>query len=155
MTKISSPKDPAREPTYIHEMMQRLGIDPREGAAARLCMAHITAFHRCQTCPAKKACREWLDAMPPSVAVAPGFCPNDDILFELRVNQPGYASVAADHLACIANLARLVGEIDELLLRKPNDDPLVGELKSRKLRLCNEIQWLRRKPSQQACHIDS
>lgn len=91
----------------------------------------------------------------PSVAVAPRFCPNDDILFELRVNQPGYASVAVDHLACIANLERLVGEIDELLLRKPNDDPLVGELKSRKLRLCDEIEWLRRKPSQQACHIDS
>jgi len=152
---MSSPKDPVREPTYIYEMMQRLGIEPGEGAAARLSMAHITAFHRCQTCPAKKACREWLDAMPPSVTVAPRFCPNDDILFELRVNQPGYASVAVDHLACIANLERLVGEIDELLLRKPNDDPLVGELKSRKLRLGDEIEWLRRKPSQQACHIDS
>ena len=76
--------------------MQRLGIEPGAGVVPRLSLAHMTAFHRCQTCPAKKACREWLDSMPRSVANALSFCPNDDILFELRINHPGHASVAVD-----------------------------------------------------------
>jgi len=149
---MSSPKEPVHQPTYVYEMMRRLGIEPGEGVVPRLSMAYMTAFHRCQTCPAKEACREWLDSMPHSVVTAPKFCPNDDILFELRISQPGHASIAVDHLACIADLEHLVEEIDELLLRKVDDDPLVGELKSRKVRLCDEIEWLRRKPSQQTCH---
>jgi len=152
---MSSPKNSVRQPTYIYEMMRRLGIEPGEGVVPRLSMAYMTAFHRCETCPAKEACRDWLDSMPRSVSTAPNFCPNDDILFELRINQPGHASIAVDRLACIADLERLVGEIDELLLRKTDDDPLVSELKSRKVHLCDEIEWLRRKPSRQACHIDS
>jgi hypothetical protein len=110
MANMPSPKDLARQPTYLYEMMQRLGIEPGEGVVPRLSMAYMTAFHRCQTC---------------------------------------------DHHAYIADLERFVDEIDELLLQKADDDPLVGELKSRKVRLCDEIEWLRRKPSQQACHIDS
>ena len=152
---MPSPKDLARQPTYLYEMMQRLGIEPGEGVVPRLSMAYMTAFHRCQTCPVKEACREWLDSIPQSVAAAPSFCPNDDILFELRINQPGHARVPVDHHAYIADLERFVDEIDELLLQKADDDPLVGELKSRKVRLCDEIEWLRRKPSQQVCHIDS
>jgi len=93
--------------------------------------------------------------MPREVATAPSFCPNDDILFELRINRPGHASVAVDHHAYIADLERFVDEIDELLLKKADDDPLVGELKSRKMRLRDEIEWLRRKPSRQVCHIES
>ena len=151
---MSSPKDSARPPTYLYEMMQRLGIEPGGGVLPRLSMAYLTAFHRCQTCPVKKACREWLDCMPRSVATAPSFCPNDDILFELRINQPGHVGVV-DHHAHIADLERLVDEIDALLLQKANDDPLTGELKSRRGHLCDEIEWLRRKPSQRACHIDS
>jgi len=150
---MPSPKDSARQPTYVYEMMQRLGIEPGEDVVPRLSLAYMTAFHRCQTCPAKTACRQWLDCMPPSVVTAPSFCPNDDILFELRINQPGHAWVAVDHHACIADLERFVDEIDELLLEIVGDEPIVGELKSRRTRLCNEIEWLRRKPSQQACHI--
>jgi len=152
---MPSPKDAARQPTYLYEMMQRLGVEPGEGVVPRLSLAYMTAFHRCQTCPVKEACREWLDSMPRSVASAPSFCPNDDILFELRINQPGRASVAVDHHAYIADLERFVDEIDELVLQKADDDPLVIELKSRKVRLCDEIEWLRRKPSQQACYISS
>jgi hypothetical protein len=144
-----------RQRTYVSEMMQRLGIEPGEGAVPRLSLAYMTAVHRCETCQVKGACREWLDCMPRSVAMAPSFCPNDDILFELRINQPGHASVAVDHYAYIADLERFVDEIDELLVQKADDDPLVGELKSRKVRLCDEIGWLRRKPSQQACHKDT
>jgi len=152
---MPSSKDSARQPIYLYEMMQRLGIEPGEGAVPRLSLAYMTAFRRCQTCPAKEACREWLDSMPRSMASAPNFCPNDDILFELRINQPGHASVAVVHHAYIADLERFVDEIDELLLHKADDDPLVDELKSRKVRLRDEIEWLRRKPSQRVCHISS
>src|SRR5262249_13353880 len=155
VANMPSPKDSARQPTYLYEMIQRLGIEPGGDVVPRLSLAYMTAFHRYQTCPVKEACREWLDIMPRSVASAPNFCPNDDILFELRINQPGRASVAVDHHAYITDLERFVDEIDELLLHKANDDPLVGELKSRKVRLCDEIEWLRRKPSQQAYHIGS
>jgi hypothetical protein len=147
--------DSARQPTYLSEMMQRLGIEPGDGVVPRLSLAYMTAFHRCQSCPAKKACREWLDSMPRSVASAPSFCPNDDILFELRINRPGHTSVAVDHHAHIADLKRFIDEIDALLLQKADNDPLARELKSRRERLCDEIEWLRRKPSQQVCHIES
>lgn len=148
---MPGPKDLARQPPYIYEMMQRLGIEPGEAIVPHLSLAYMTAFHRCQSCPAKDACREWLDSMPRSVAFAPNFCPNDDILFELRTNQPNRASVAADHLAHITDLERFVAEIDELLLQKAEGDPLVSELNARKARLRDEIEWLRRKPSNQAC----
>ena len=146
-------KNSARQQTYLYEMMQRLGIEPGEGVVPRLSLAYMTAFHRCETCPAKEACREWLDSMPPSmVMAAPSFCPNDDVLFELRVNQPDGISIPVDHHAYISDLQCLVDEIDQLLAQKSDGDPLVGELRSRKVRLGDEIAWLRRKPSQQACH---
>ena len=135
-------------------MMQRLGIEPGEGILPRLSLSYATAFHRCEACPSKQACREWLDSMPRSVASAPDFCPSADILFELRNNQPGRASVAVEHHAYIADLERFADEIDTLLLQKSADDPMLAELRSRKSRLRDEIEWLRRKPSQKACHVD-
>jgi hypothetical protein len=138
-------KDSARQPTYLYEMMRRLGIEPGEGVVPRLSLTHMTAFHRCQACPTKEACREWLDCMPQSVATAPSFCPNNDILFELRINQPGHASVVVDQHACIADLERFVEEIEELVLQKADNDLLIVELKSRKTHLCVEIERLRRK----------
>jgi hypothetical protein len=92
----------------------------------------------------KQACREWLDSMPRSVVSAPRFCPNVDILFELAVNQPRLNPVVSprDH-AHIADLERLEDEIDDLLVQKPTDDPMIVELKGRKLRLQRQIEWLR------------
>ena len=144
-----------RSKTYLYEMMQRLGIELGEGVMPRHSLAYMTALHRCQICPVKKACREWLECMPRSVATAPSFCPNDDILFELRLNQPGQASITVNHHTYIADLEHVLDQIDDLLLQKPDGDPLVGELKKRKVRLCDEIEWLRRKPSQQACYVKS
>lgn len=131
-------------PTYISEMMERLGIDPGEGAVPRLSLSYVTAFHRCEACGDKQACREWLDSMPRSVVSAPRFCPNVDILFELAVNQPRLNPVVSprDH-AHIADLERLEDEIDDLLVQKPTDDPMIVELKGRKLRLQRQIEWLR------------
>jgi hypothetical protein len=70
-------------------MMQRLGIDPGAGVVPHLSVSYIAAFHRCETCPCKQACRDWLDSMPASVVLAPRFCPNIDIFLELQVDQPG------------------------------------------------------------------
>jgi Family of unknown function (DUF6455) len=83
-----------RQPTYLCEMLERLGLDPAEGAVPQFSLSHITAFHRCVACPSKPACRDWLDKMPSSVSFAPGFCPNTDILFELQVEHPGHAQPA-------------------------------------------------------------
>jgi hypothetical protein len=63
-------------------MMEHLGIDPGAGTISRLGLSYAAAFHRC-------ACREWLDRMRASVALAPRFCPNADIFFALRVDEPG------------------------------------------------------------------
>ena len=76
-------------PNHTVRMMQRLGIDPGGGVVPHLSLSHIAAFHRCEACAFKQACREWLDGAPASALVAPPFCPNADIFFELRVDQPG------------------------------------------------------------------
>jgi Family of unknown function (DUF6455) len=86
MTTMAEPAARHRQCTYICEMMQRLGIEPGGGVVARLGLSYATAHHRCETCPSKQACREWLDSMPAGVAFAPRFCPNGDILFELQVD---------------------------------------------------------------------
>ena len=102
---MAAPPACERHPTYIREMMERLGIEPGGGAAPSLGLSYATAFHRCEACPSKHACREWLDGMPRSVSFAPRFCPNADILFELEVNQPSLnhtrSHVDSDHVAKI------------------------------------------------------
>ena len=70
-------------------MMQRLGIEPGGGVVPHLSLSYIAAFHGCEVCPYKQACREWLDSAPASALLAPQFCPNADIFFELQVDQPG------------------------------------------------------------------
>jgi hypothetical protein len=83
-----------RQLTCICEMMERLGIEPGAGVVPRLSLSYTTAFHRCELCPSKQTCRDWLSRMPASVAFAPRFCPNADIFFELQVNQPGSSDSA-------------------------------------------------------------
>ena len=77
-----------RRPIYICEMMERLSIEPGGGVISRLGLSYATAFHRCESCPSKQACRDWLDSMPASVVFTPRFCPNADIFFELQADQP-------------------------------------------------------------------
>jgi hypothetical protein len=84
---MPSLKKSERQPTFIYEMMQRLGIEPGEVMLPRLGLVYMTAFHRCQSCQDKEACRKWLDSMPCSVANAPNFCPSEDILFELATSR--------------------------------------------------------------------
>lgn len=88
MAIMVSPALPECHRTYICEMMECLGIEPGGGVVPRLSLSYMTAFHRCEACPSKQACRTWLDELPQLVTFAPRFCPNGDILFELQVNQP-------------------------------------------------------------------
>ena len=81
---MPSPIADERQPTYILEMMQRLGIEPEGGAVARLGLSYAAAFQRCESCACKTACRAWIDKAPASPILAPRFCPNSDIFFELK-----------------------------------------------------------------------
>jgi hypothetical protein len=73
----------------FYEMMERLGIRQCEGALSRLSLRLGIALRRCESCPSKKDCREWLDQAPRRANFAPRFCKNADILFELQCEKPG------------------------------------------------------------------
>jgi hypothetical protein len=85
---MAAPAARERQLFCMCEMMERLGIEPGAGVVPRLSLSYAIALHRCEACPSKQACRNWLDGMPTSVAFAPCFCPNADIFFELQVDQP-------------------------------------------------------------------
>ena len=72
---------------YLREMMQRLDIDPAGAILPHVCLSYFTALHRCESCPCKRTCRDWLDEMPSAVSTPPRFCPSADILFELQVDR--------------------------------------------------------------------
>ena len=90
---MTAPAVPEHLPIFICEMMERLGIELGGGVMPRLSLSYATVLHRCEACPAKQVCRDWLDSLPTSVPLPPRFCPNADILFELQFDQPG-----SDHL---------------------------------------------------------
>ncbi len=136
------------QPIYLFEMMERLGIEPGGGVVPRLSLSYATAFHRCEACPSKQTCRDWLDRMPRSLVIAPSFCPNADILCELQIDRPisnhTRTDIASENImrghAYIGDLERLEAEIDEILICKSADDSSVADLKRRKLHLRNEIE---------------
>jgi hypothetical protein len=77
-----------RQPIYIREMMERLGIEPAGGVAPHLGLRYATALHHRDSCLSKEVCRNWLASSPASIELAPRFCESADILFELQVDQP-------------------------------------------------------------------
>ncbi len=125
---MAAPVARERQPIYICEMMERLGIEPGGGMAAHLGLSYTMALHRCEACLSTEACREWLGQMPKLVPLAPRFCPNADIFFELQVDQPRAHQqdifVPSPTLACpncgdFMRLARTVpklGALPELLV---------------------------------------
>jgi Family of unknown function (DUF6455) len=76
-----------RQSTYMREMMEHLGIEPG-GVVPRLALSYATALRRCEVCTSRRACRKWLDCRPASGGIAPSFCPNADIFFELQLYWP-------------------------------------------------------------------
>ena len=75
-------------PVCLAEMMQRLAIEPGGGVLPQLSLKYAAALHRCQSCSSTQACTEWLKSAPARAELAPPFCPNGDILFELQFDQP-------------------------------------------------------------------
>ncbi len=74
------------ETAYACRMMEALGIEPGGSVIPRLSLLYSAVFRRCQSCPSKKLCGEWLDLDAPA-SLPPRFCPNSDALFELRYRQ--------------------------------------------------------------------
>lgn len=72
---------------YLREMMVRLDIDPAGAILPQVSLSYFTALHRCETCPCKQACRDWLDQAPTAASAPPRFCPSADILFELQFDR--------------------------------------------------------------------
>jgi hypothetical protein len=77
-------RQPLRWPMYhrverrsvrMHEMMQRLDVDPAKLARLRGGDAYTEARTRCLSCRASEMCLRWLDA-PASGGGRPEFCPN-------------------------------------------------------------------------------
>ncbi len=146
---MAAPTTHEHQPTYIREMMEHLGIEPSGGAVPRLGLIYTTAFHRCEACQSKQACRDWLDSMAGSVEFAPHFCPNADILFELQVNQPSNRAhsyiepkILARNQAHISDLERLEDEINEIVIYKSADPSLVADLRRRRSHLRGQIELL-------------
>ena len=85
---MTAPATSERHITHVCEMMQRLGIEPGGGVIPHLALSYATAFRRCKVCGTREACRKWLDRSSASNGLAPLFCPNADIFFELRLEAP-------------------------------------------------------------------
>ncbi len=75
------------QPIHMGEMMERLGIEAGGAVAPHLGLSYAAALRRCEACPSKQACRDWLDSMPASATFAPRFCPNADIFFDFQIDQ--------------------------------------------------------------------
>jgi Family of unknown function (DUF6455) len=82
-----SPTDAGNRAVYLYEMMEKLGLEPSSGVIPQYSLRYATALHLCKACRRKKICRDWLDQAPPIVKLAPHFCPDADILFELQYDQ--------------------------------------------------------------------
>lgn len=63
-----------RRAVRMHEMMQRLDVDPAKLARLRCGDAYSEARARCLSCRASEVCLRWLDT--PATGRRPGFCPN-------------------------------------------------------------------------------
>ncbi len=138
---------------HIHEMMKRLGIEPGVGVLPRWSLSYATAQRQCRNCLAKGACDQWLDHAADHVAFAPRFCPNADIFFELQSEQPAMRYVQPDcgvgdpplddtQLPDDSDLKYLQSEIEEALLRCPEGDHMLEELKRRQEHLKKELERL-------------
>ena len=89
MTTLSAKTAACEHSLPLADMMARLGIEYGAEALPRLGLRYPTALHRCEACPVKAACREWLASGAAHASSAPHFCANADILFELQYDQPG------------------------------------------------------------------
>jgi len=160
---MAAPATAERHITHICEMMQRLGIEPGGGVIPHLALSYATAFRRCKMCGTREACRKWLDCTSASNGLAPRFCPNADIFFELRLEAPASGCEVAHGLAAttgkpadISDLERLEDEIDQALIdliNKPADNKTtIDDLRRRQTHLRGEIDGLRHGAAEKVPH---
>jgi hypothetical protein len=71
----------------VYRMMDRLGIDAAGGVIDQFSLVFACALRTCSACRDVGACRDWLAGAEPALA-APAFCPNVNLLFELRCRYP-------------------------------------------------------------------
>ena len=83
---MTAPVSHEHQNICIFNMMERLGIDPSGGVLPQLGLRYATAFHRCDACPSKQACLEWLERTPAEPALPPRFCQNADLFLELLLD---------------------------------------------------------------------
>jgi Family of unknown function (DUF6455) len=64
-----------RRARRMHDLMERVGVDPAVLVRVKGGDAYLEARGRCLFCGTSDKCLRWLDQMPPS-AMGPTFCPN-------------------------------------------------------------------------------
>ena len=64
-----------RQATRMHQMMDRLAVDPRALVRLRNGDAYAEARSRCLSCVASESCLRWLDGYV-MTGSTPDFCPN-------------------------------------------------------------------------------
>lgn len=80
----------------VYKMMEHLGIESSGGVIPRLGFTYTSAVRTCQKCQSVRVCTEWLEAAH-STSVAPDFCPNADIFFELVMEGWAVPRIVAMH----------------------------------------------------------
>jgi hypothetical protein len=83
----------------VYKMLERLGIELGAGVVPRYGLMYTSAVRTCRNCGSVRACTEWLGATSATdvAPVAPGFCPNADLLFELELNGQTVSRSTVEH----------------------------------------------------------
>jgi len=66
----------------VYKMMEQLGIEVGGGVIPRFGLMYASAARTCRKCESVEACTKWLGTGA-ATSIAPDFCPNADIFFEL------------------------------------------------------------------------
>jgi hypothetical protein len=72
----------------MHEMMQRLGVDPVKLARLRGGDAYAVARSLCLSCGTSEKCLRWIDG-PAHADKRPEFCPNLTLFEACKRERPG------------------------------------------------------------------
>lgn len=82
--------------TNVYKMMEHLGIELGGGVIPRFGLMYVSAVRTCQNCESVQFCTKWLGTAS-SISVAPDFCPNADIFFELAFEGQTVPRTTATH----------------------------------------------------------
>jgi hypothetical protein len=80
----------------VYKMMEQIGIELGGGVIPRFSLMYASAVRTCLKCESVDACSKWLGAAS-ATSVAPDFCPNADIFFELEFDGLAIPRTTAMH----------------------------------------------------------